>query len=72
MKLDLTDPLDARWYCENFEIPGKGKINWVKIDGVKIFFNRMNDEEAIRCAHGLYEMQCQAESNLSKRLGEIQ
>jgi hypothetical protein len=25
-RLDLTNPDEARWYCDNFEVPGKANL----------------------------------------------
>lgn len=62
--LDLTNPKDCRWFCVNYEIPGKGKIEWVSLNsGRKVYFNSMSDEDAIAIANDLYRMHAEAERN---------
>jgi hypothetical protein len=67
--LDLRKPDDCRWYCNNFEIPGRGKLGFVELSGGRrVQFHDMSDEDAILIANQLYEMELEAETRVKKRV----
>lgn len=71
--IDLTDPKQARKYCEEFEVPGKGRITYVQLStGRKVELKTMSDEDAVDIAHGLYEMQLEGERLAAQDNGAIQ
>lgn len=56
--LDLRKPEDCRWYCANFEVPGKGKVSFVTLEGGRrVDFHKMTDDEAVMIANQLYQME---------------
>lgn len=56
--LDLTIPSHAREYIRTFKLPGEyHEIGWVQLNsGRRIFFNQMNDGEAVLAASALNDI----------------
>ncbi len=68
-EIDLRKPEDCRWYCDNFEVPGKGKVSFVEMEGGRrVDFHKMTDAEAITIANQLYQMEVEGEHRCKKRV----
>lgn len=60
--LDLSKPVDARYYIARFEIAGTpSRPTFIETNtGKKIVFAEMTDEEACLAAHLLYDLELEA------------
>lgn len=68
-EIDLRKPEDCRVYCNNFVIPGKGKLGFVELaDGRRVDFHNMSDEDAVMIAHQLYQMEVDGCLQQKKRI----
>lgn len=68
-ELDLRKPEDCRWYCDNFEVPGQGKVSFVQLDGGRrVDFHTMSDEDAVLVANQLYQMEQEGIHRQKKRV----
>lgn len=68
-EIDLTKPEDCRWYCHNFEVPGKGKLGFVELEGGRrVEFHTMSDDDAVMIANQLYEMELTGEVQAKNRI----
>lgn len=67
--LDLRKPEDCRWYCDNFNVPGRGKVTFVQLSGGRrVEFKDMTDDEAVMIANQLYEMEQKGTHQAKKRV----
>lgn len=72
--LDLRKPEDARWYIDNFKIPGTpGPVTEVTMSGGRVIkFASMSDEDAVLVANDFYQMEIEAAMRSKKDHAPLQ
>lgn len=73
--LDISKPEDARRYCDGWST-GSKKIAEVTLEVSpgrleRIVFSNMTDEQAVRAAHSLYDLEIEAAMHQMQRAREM-